>query len=376
MIKKCYFTLVLTLASCLCIASSTTPLAIAPTPNVELCDLPAPNNFKVEDHAPNWVRLFWGPINPGGPQHRVRTYLTNGNILVNNVVVAANLDKLVVNNLIPGELYYSRINAICSDGTDSKYFKDITHPDGFITELITMGYSDPGGNASCGVNESDEYCEFSVSNSSDNYFRFRKSNYPSLYRKFAIYKDDTDSHLMAKVDPADDSGLFQFKIDDKEPDDDGVGGLHFQVYSNGTMLAAFQLYNHYSGGPTVGHLICESMTTSYEIVRLSPPPSIQRPPSTIQASVADRDEKAPAPLVFAATPNPFSNALDLMLSQPVQTEATLQLLNLSGQTLLNQSLAIGQKQHTLSTEHLPIGFYFLRIEQDGEVQTLKVVKSE
>jgi hypothetical protein len=44
--------------------------------------------------------------------------------------------------------------------------------------------------------------------------------------------------------------------------------------------------------------------------------------------------------------------------------------------VLDQEFVRGQEQYSLSTAQLSAGFYFLRIEADGLVQTLKVVKSE
>ena len=82
------------------------------------------------------------------------------------------------------------------------------------------------------------------------------------------------------------------------------------------------------------------------------------------------------PLIATASPNPFSNTLDIFPNNPAAASITLQMYNLSGQKVLDQQFSGGQEQYSLSTEGLATGFYFLRIEADGEVQTLKVVKSE
>ncbi|MBC7776388.1 MAG: T9SS type A sorting domain-containing protein, partial [Phycisphaerae bacterium] len=75
-------------------------------------------------------------------------------------------------------------------------------------------------------------------------------------------------------------------------------------------------------------------------------------------------------------PNPFSELLDIFPGNPTAESIHLQMYNLSGQKVLDQQFAGGQEQYSLSTAGLSTGFYLLRIEADGEVQTLKVVKSE
>ena len=82
-------------------------------------------------------------------------------------------------------------------------------------------------------------------------------------------------------------------------------------------------------------------------------------------------------LLFAsAAPNPFSETLDIYPNYPDAEIVHVQLFNLSGQKVLDQQFAGGEEQYTLSTATLANGFYLLRIEADGETQTLKVVKSE
>ena len=78
----------------------------------------------------------------------------------------------------------------------------------------------------------------------------------------------------------------------------------------------------------------------------------------------------------STSPNPFTETLDVFLGQPDAENIHLQMYNLSGQKVIDQQFAGGQEVYTLSTADLSTGFYLLRIEADGEVQTLKVVKSE
>ncbi|MFN0176687.1 MAG: T9SS type A sorting domain-containing protein [Saprospiraceae bacterium] len=379
MFKKFSIALIWAYFACFSFASPSLPATIVPNPEFTECDWPAPLNFRVEDAGTDWVLLAWDPILPNVVQHRVKTYLTNGNILVSNIVVPANQNTQIVNNLIPGEQYYSTIYAICPDGTDSKYFMKVDHPDGFITELIVSGYTGSNNLPICGVNATGEYCEFPIAPNITTFFKFRHSNNYNLTRKFATYRESTSGKLRAKIDPADGDGIYQFRIDNQVPDDQGVPGIHFQVFTNGgtLLLGVFQLYYHYSGGQTVGRLICESITDDYEIVKITSSGNAMKPPSdALQGSLEDRSSLVPAQLALAVAPNPFNATLDVMVNRSVQEKGNIQLLNLSGQAVLEQPLIVGQERHTIHTAHMPAGFYFLRIEVDGEIKTLKVVKSD
>lgn len=99
-------------------------------------------------------------------------------------------------------------------------------------------------------------------------------------------------------------------------------------------------------------------------------------PPTEAPTSNERNEKTSAEWSVSASPNPFSETLEVFLTKGSVESVNLQLVNLSGQVVLDRQFVSKQEQYTLPTTGLSPGFYFLRIEADGVVQTLKVVKSE
>ena len=74
---------------------------------------------------------------------------------------------------------------------------------------------------------------------------------------------------------------------------------------------------------------------------------------------------------------PFNNVLKFFfLKGHLECRATVSLLNISGQTVFKQYYDTISNQVSLPVESLCAGLYILRLETEGEIQTLKVVKSE
>ncbi|QQS30867.1 MAG: T9SS type A sorting domain-containing protein [Sphingobacteriales bacterium] len=70
-------------------------------------------------------------------------------------------------------------------------------------------------------------------------------------------------------------------------------------------------------------------------------------------------------------PNPAQNTLQFIITNPPRSlsevETSLTLYNLTGQTLLQTSLAAGETVKTVSVAHLPVGLYVYVAEQAGGV---------
>ncbi len=383
MLKKFSTLVIWALASCFAFANGPNlaklPFDISTGQNWS-CDLKPPSDFHIEDIGNTWVTQAWTPINPGVFDHRVMTYLVAGNVLISDIVVPASLNTVTVNGLISGELYYSTINTICTDGSDSRYFIESAQFRAVISDLIVTGFDPTNLLPTCGIDAYAEYCEFSLSPEIETYFEIYTLNPPYYIRQFKVLQIPTTTNLRAKVTST--GGYFQFKIDNKYPNEHGVRGQEFQIYINNglTLVARFELYTHYDthGIPDNGHLICKSMVQGYAIAKLdgAPRPPGKKSPSTIQEDTENREAAQKAALSFSANPNPFSETLEVTLGENTQGPVHLQLLNLSGQVVIDRREMPGLEQVTLPTAHLASGFYMLRIEAAGEVQTIKVVKSE
>lgn len=74
--------------------------------------------------------------------------------------------------------------------------------------------------------------------------------------------------------------------------------------------------------------------------------------------------------------NPFTERLNIFAPQPSEEIVNLHLFDLNGNLVLEQSFETGLEAYSLPTTGLPPGFYFLRMETGGKIQTFKVVKAE
>lgn len=76
---------------------------------------------------------------------------------------------------------------------------------------------------------------------------------------------------------------------------------------------------------------------------------------------------------LSAFPNPVSDLLNINLSEAAETEGTLSLLNIEGQTLESRQVT-NEGVISLDIRHLPKGVYLFRYSSATEVKTVKVIK--
>ena len=130
------------------------------------------------------------------------------------------------------------------------------------------------------------------------------------------------------------------------------------------------------------------MASGYRIVRLgaydgnddqydysycgTPP---QHRPGKYKARDEDASENVASPL--SATPNPFTNQLDIQIPfANINENIELNLYDLQGRRVMALHAPGDQQTITLKTEQLLPGMYFLRAESGGVIQTVKVVKTQ
>ncbi|MFN0173299.1 MAG: T9SS type A sorting domain-containing protein [Saprospiraceae bacterium] len=373
-------------------------LGSAPTPVFTLngsfsaktvaCDLPAPTNFQVTAIGTTWVTLVWVP-SVGGVSHHIKVFRSSDGALIDQAYIPPFVTQTVTfTTLVSGETYYATACAVCPDGTDSNYNATTPDFDTIITELIVSGYNPPGGNTDCTINDKGEYCVL-PSDGSTAHFRIQRPN-GALAHPFNVYAE-TNPKLKFKVTghpvPAD--LPYVFWIDDHEGDGDWQGGntIHIKFNEQPLPIASFEMYVMNSERRLIwtgGTGAASGNGPYFDIVRVvgeggggggnGGPGGLSKPPN---GGIRQRDDSSTEAqgLEAYAAPNPFSENFDVFLSQSA-TEVSLQLYNLSGQKVLDRQFPGAPGQYALPTAELSPGFYMLRIEADGEVQTLKVIKSE
>jgi hypothetical protein len=337
----------------------------------DTCDLAAPTNFTIQAIGATWVTVVWTPTVPTA-DHRVKIFRSSDGALMGNVVIAAfSTPSTTFNSLVQGETYNATVCAMCPDGTDSKYKATISDFRTIIHDLVVNGIDTTTGPGYCPIDAIGEYCEFSL-DGSVNVFRIQRDN-GTLVQQFNVRKiSGTPPKIRVMTNPS--APPYIFYLDDKPGDPNApVEGLNFDIKIGTLLAASFEMYKFNS----VGRLIWVDGDSNFEIRRVTdaPPSGLSKPPKGISG---ERDDSSTElqPLVAFAAPNPFSEILDVYLEQNTAEQVNLQLYNLSGQKVLDQQFTGGQEQYSLPTADLSPGFYMLRIEADGEVQTLKVIKSE
>ena len=79
--------------------------------------------------------------------------------------------------------------------------------------------------------------------------------------------------------------------------------------------------------------------------------------------------------VFPHIPNPTNGSLTLELKSPALSEMILHVTSLTGQVVLEVQMEPGKFIHTIKTNYLPEGLYFLQMISDGQMVSVnKFVK--
>lgn len=76
-------------------------------------------------------------------------------------------------------------------------------------------------------------------------------------------------------------------------------------------------------------------------------------------------------------PNPAKDNVLLTLESAISADYSITLYSTLGARLMNiyqGEIEAGQKQFEFSTQHLPVGIYIVKVENAGEVETIKLVK--
>lgn len=333
------------------------------------CNVPAPDNFHVEAIGTTWINLGWDfqPDALGG--YRIETYRTSDNALINTTYAAWDQILATVDGLVSGEEYRCEINSRCEDFSNSTLKKGTGPIRTIIGELIVAGiqgeYSpqvvctiDHAGSVSQVPLSAGTYCELSpylvptplrISNQTESLDFIITAGTGNKFT-CGVAACGANAYGLQILGNANGTGTCP-----------NLNTDYLTILKNNTIVAILYV-NSTTTGPR--NLICTGLN-GYTIKKYAQILPVRGDLASIEGHSA------------TAAPNPFSNTLEVNLAQPAAEQVQLQLFNLSGQVLVEQQFeARNQTQFSLPTSGLPTGLYFLRIEADGEVQTLKVVKSE
>jgi hypothetical protein len=329
----------------------------------DTCDLPAPENFHIKAIGPDWVTLAWNG-SPNIGDNRIRIYRVSDNLLLSTTIVPTGV--LEANISIPANTQVKAvINSICLDGSHSP---DVAERilTGVILDLVVTGFSDSNNSSTCPITGEGE-CEFNQNGVSV----FKVTSGGFFARKFRIQPlYDNNRNLSKCFITAQPSSFINLYCN--------TNTVAPCIDAKITITVKQGITESYIGTITafqnqgVNYLKAD-LEPNCQIDRLT---SFNGRPAPPKGPTRDRNEEFITMGELSVSPNPFTDILEVYPEWPTEENVSLQLYNLSGQKVLDQQFPGGQDQYTLSTEKLSPGFYLLRIESDGQVQTLKVIKSE
>ncbi len=365
--------------------------SLPPSNDPLACNIPAPTNFHILAVGTDWIKFGWAPAN-AFDSHRIRTYRASDNFLLNTTITPPGALEAVIQPLPSGEACYGVINAICPDGSNSTNESISEIGTTLIIDLLVQGLILPDGSPVCSL-YTEGHCDFPSDPNTMTAFKVYNKEKPDAFRKFGVMQTDADENTYRAFIDSNDEGNSPFYLScenqnwPSNPDHYCSGPRQLEIwYWDGADMVNIAIFTAYEEGQDqISALDLLQLTDGFVIEQIEGEGQGEgegdgkgRPGAPPTKSTMRESGNTPAAGsdLASASPNPFSELLEVYLPQNAVDQVQLQLFNLSGQKVLDQQFSGGQNQYTLSTQNLANGFYLLRIEADGNVQTLKVVKSE
>jgi len=347
------------------------------------CTLPAPDNYVVKDISTDEIWVGWlAPAN--NPfEYNIKVFEVSTGNLINSFNIPGTATTARVLNLLPGTEYKIRNTPVCSDGTLSNFFVE-TVATTLIVDLVSSGFT-ISGNTTCSLTGQLQFCEANPDSGKIVIFKIRQLNSPYQSKHFGLYKISNQCSLSTiKIRAIETS--FQFVCSNDAPARCQGGSVI--IKKGGVEVARFSV----STSADSKRLVCISIdSTQYAIDRLGDAAGVSggllvtcsnnnnnslRPAKPTERA-SDEWEEIPYNQTLTATPNPFTNQLEIR--QPfanINEFVEISLYDLQGRQVKALRSPGDLQTITLSTENLSPGMYFLRAESGGQIETVKVVKTQ
>jgi hypothetical protein len=143
---------------------------------------------------------------------------------------------------------------------------------------------------------------------------------------------------------------------------DFIAGMNLTMHAGNSIVLSPGV--HFETG-SIGHIFIEGCTGSFD----APVEDRSQP----EVSVTET-----APTTFTVFPNPTTDNITLQFALPAEGEASLRLLDLTGQTVItmfeNQQFPAGEQKIQCALDRLPAGVYFAKLETPGGSTIRKIMK--
>jgi hypothetical protein len=97
-----------------------------------------------------------------------------------------------------------------------------------------------------------------------------------------------------------------------------------------------------------------------------------------QLVIEEPNKKTTKPMTFQTTPNPFTNTFNIEFELESESTTSLMVFDALGRmvetVVTNDSLVAGKHQYQIDGSRLQSGIYYVRLQTDDNVQTIKIMK--
>jgi|GEM_PF-931015 len=359
------------------------PKLLATIPNlIESCDAPPPDSFRVTSFSYNVVTLAWEPF-AVGDDHLLTFFgenTSNGWDSLYSVELFG-ATSYTVANMNPAQKHKVQIRTVCKDGTLGTVSPPLIPPHGVILELVLFGdppkipevvdchkmyYTDP----------QISWVGFKISRPDvnegeiSNFFQFEKvNNDPDVEAR--LKRVETENVLVA----ANLVGEYPTNFINVVNAD-----MLFMVgeVENGTLSPiGFVLMTIHGGGtPSVDICKLENVPSrpwnplyQFDAIIERNPPICNGCPPTGERNLRNKHKDV------IRVQNPVSDYLNIFFTQALFLGGTKKytLLDISGKTIFQEQFKVTEPQIAIPIDSIVPGLYFLHVESEDDVQTVKVV---
>lgn len=321
------------------------------------CNLPAPGNFHVVSIGTTHVDLAWNSV-PGATGYLLRTFDSSG-YLVSSMIVTDTF--ATVDGLQGGMEYYSLLSTQCESGEPGFGEPNVARVDFLVLIIDLIVQASGPGSVELEYFES---CDWLPWGPLDDIHWFEIRDTFNQYAQYRVrWKSSTQ--ILAEVGEVPGNTLNTDHVNETGTPPQTIGQqVHILYMGQVVCIVTFT-----EGDESVQ--ICGTQLSDGFDFRLL----TQRQPSGFPGD-GRSDEGSGNYRDQFYIQNPFTEHLHILAPQQSEEMTSIHLFDLNGNLVREQSFKTGLEEYSLPAADLPAGFYFLRVETGGEVQTFKVVKSE
>lgn len=332
------------------------------------CDIPAPATFVVTEIGTDYVALQWSASSPQPAFYRIKTFVAATNAQVSNLLIPGWMTLARVNNLTPGETYYSRITPVCAEGDESTSSKESAQYTTIIGDLIVTGFQGTNSNTiDCAINNQNMICQLTTGVLHE--FRVKEKQ-SQLSRRFGVvYEAGTfETQLSSNGNTGENFKLY-CEINTAPS---CTGAKKVTIMHGTTQVAQFSVLTNETNN-SLPFLKCLTINQLYDFEKIAPNSMLPGGNNTAADPAFGKQQQ----LQPGVSPVPFTDYLHVSLgSESWELAAQITLYDAQGKLLLSIADAAAGQTHTLPTQTLRPGIYFVRVETGKHTQVYKVIKTE